>query len=145
MSIRLVREFEVSLERSRAWEHLERIEAWPSWARHISSIELDPPGALTGATSGVIRLKGGVRSTFRMTRLEPPDRWLWVGDFLWLTVHYDHVFEEFGPNSTRIRFVVEVEGLGSSTLGRVFRAIYARNLDRAIPNLVREMEGLTGF
>jgi hypothetical protein len=75
-----------------------------------------------------------------MTRLEPPDRWLWVGSFLWLTVRYDHVLEALAPDSTRIRFVVEVEGAGAGSLGRLFRAVYARNLDRAIPNLVREMQ-----
>jgi hypothetical protein len=140
--IRLEREITVRLARNQAWDHLARVESWPSWAGHISSIHLDPPGTLTPETAGVIRLRGGVRSTFRMRLLEPPDRWLWVGNFLWLSVRYDHVFEEIVPDSTRIRFLVEVEGAGAGSLGRVFRAIYARNLDRAIPNLVREMEAL---
>ena len=98
------------VSRAQAWEHLERVTEWPSWAHHISSIELEPEGALSTATKGVIRLKGGMRSTFRMTSLEPPDHWLWSGKFLWLTVHYDHVFEELAANTTRIRFVVEVQG-----------------------------------
>lgn len=141
MVLRLVRAFEAPVSRARAWEHLERVAQWPSWARHIASVELEPAGELTPATTGVIRLKGGVRSTFRMEHLEPPDRWLWTGRFLWLHVDYDHVFEELAPDATRIRFVVEVRGVGAGSLGRVFRAIYARNLDRAIPNLVRELEG----
>jgi hypothetical protein len=32
------------------------------------------------------------------------------------------------------------EGFGAGVFGRVFAAIYARNLDRAIPSLVRELE-----
>ena len=140
----LVRTFEVDLDRTRAWDHLARVEEWPSWARHIRSVTLDPPGELTPATAGTIRLRGGIRSTFRMVRLDPPDGWLWVGGFLWLTVRYDHVFEELDGCRTRIRFVVEVEGVGAGSLGRLFAAIYARNLDRAIPNLIRELEAVGG-
>lgn len=142
MVVRLTREFTVAVPRDRAWEHLERVESWPRWARHIVSVETDPPGALTSSTVGVIRLKGGLRSTFRMRHLDPPHHWLWIGGFLWLTVRYDHTFEELDADSTRIRFDVEVHGPASGSLGRLFRAIYARNLDRAIPNLVREMTAL---
>lgn len=140
--IRLVRSFEVGLDRLRAWDHLARVEEWPSWARHIRAVTLNPPGDLTAETVGTIRLGGGLRSTFRMRRLDPPHGWLWVGGFLWLTVRYDHIFEELEERGTRIRFIVDVEGFGAGSLGRLFAAIYARNLDRAIPNLIREMEAV---
>ena len=138
MTTRLTRSFEVALDRARAWDHLARVEEWPSWARHIRSVTLEPPGKLTAETAGTIRLRGGIRSTFRMHRLDPPRGWMWVGGFLWLTVRYDHVFEEL-EDCTRIHFVVDVEGFGAGSLGRLFAAIYARNLDRAIENLVAEL------
>jgi len=140
--IRLVRAFEVDVPAARAWAHLARVERWPSWAGHIRSVTLEPPGELSPRTTGVIRLAGGMRSTFRMTRLDPPRSWLWTGRFLWLTVHYDHRFEPLTPERTRVQFVVEVTGVGAGTLGRLFRAIYARNLDRAIPALIAELEAL---
>jgi hypothetical protein len=57
-----------------------------------------------------------------------------------MTVHYDHQFNKAGPQELEIRFVLDGEGLGAGVFGRVFAAIYARNLDRAIPRLVRELE-----
>jgi hypothetical protein len=133
------RDFIVDAPLAAAWDHLARVEAWPSWARHIRQIRLDPPGPLTAGSRGVIRLKGGIRSTFRMTELDPPRSWKWAGPFLWVTVHYDHRFEPAGERRTRLVFVVEAEGLGASVVGRLFGALYARNLDRAIPNLVAEV------
>ncbi len=141
MKTLLTREFEVAAPPEQAWSHLARIEEWPTWARHIRSIEVDPTGALSLETTGVIRLTNGVRSTFRMTRLDPGRSWVWEGGFLWMNVRYDHVFEPTEGGGTRIRFVVEGEGFGQNTLGRLFAAIYARNLDRAIPNLIEELRG----
>ena len=63
-----------------------------------------------------------------------------MGRCLWLTVHYDHQFSRAGPDETEGRFVLDGEGFGVGLFGRVFAAIYARSLDRAIPNLVNEIE-----
>ena len=38
----------VALER--AWAHLEKVEQWPSWARHIERIDLRPSGPLGPAS-----------------------------------------------------------------------------------------------
>ena len=137
--IELVRRtFEVDASIEQAWAHLARVEAWPSWAKHIKAVTLSPPGALTAASEGQFRLKGGARSTFRVEEFEPPRRWRWTGRFLSVRVHYDHWFaEELGR--TRLTWIVDAEGTGAGTLGRVFGAIYARNLDRAIPHLQAEL------
>ena len=134
------REFDVSAGLEHCWEHLARVEAWPSWARHIRSVELTPPGGLTAASRGSIRLTNGIRSSFAMSAFQPGERWEWTGRFLWLRVRYDHAFERLAGDRTRIVFDVDVEGLGANTLGRVFARIYSANLDRAIPNLVAEIE-----
>jgi hypothetical protein len=135
------REFEVPVSSSRAWDHLARIESWPSWAKHIREVEVDPPGPLTSHTSGIIRLTNGITSRFVMTDLGPPRHWTWEGKFLWMRIRYDHGFEALALDRTRIRFQVFVGGLGQATLGRLFARIYAKNLDRAIPNLVAELSG----
>ena len=67
--------------------------------------------------------------------------WKWAGPFLWLQVEYDHRFEAVEGGRTRLTFVVDGAGFGVSVLGRVFARVYNRNLDRAIPNLVGEMQG----
>ncbi len=59
-----------------------------------------------------------------------------------MTVHYDHRFRIAGEGETEISFVVDAEGFGAGVLGRLFGAIYKQNLEKAIPNLIVELEGM---
>lgn len=136
----LERRFRVRAPLERAWSHLERVEQWPSWARHIRRIDLQPPGPLRSDSAGALVLTNGIRSTFRMEQLNLGENWKWEGPFLWISVHYDHRFAHAGPDEAEIAFVLDGEGFGAAVFGRLFAAIYARNLDRAIPNLIREIE-----
>lgn len=130
------RSFEVGLGLEDAWRQLQRIEDWPQWAGHITKVEHEPAGPLGPASSGRIHLRGGPRSTFRMVAFEPYRHWAWTGPFLWLRVHYDHRFEPVDGDRTRLTWLVEGEGPGAGVVGRPFAAVYARNLDRAIPRFV---------
>jgi hypothetical protein len=136
------RSFEVDLSVDAAWRHLAHVTGWPSWARHIRRIDVNPPGALTAASVGIIHLTNGVKSTFRVTTFDPPRRWTWAGRFLWLDVCYDHEFEPIGKRKSRLVWSVIVTGWGSSTLGRLFAFAYRRDLDRAIPRLVMDVRGI---
>ncbi len=133
------REFEVSVGAERAWRHLSKVAAWPSWAHHIRSIEVKPTGELGLGSRGHIRLRNGVRSTFEVVEFNPHSNWTWVGPFLWLNVRYDHQFLSLGGERTRPTWVVEADGVGVSILGRLFAAIYRGSMERAIPLLVEEM------
>jgi hypothetical protein len=138
--LRLIhREFVVDAPLHIAWQHLAQVERWPSWARHITSVELDPPGDLTRQSGGAFRLRNGIRSTFKMVALNPLKSWKWVGPFLWITVHYDHIFEPIDDQHTRLTWLVDAEGFAASIFGRLYAAIYNRNLDRAIPSLIAEI------
>jgi len=136
----LERDFVVTASLEEAWDHLARVEEWPSWAQHIKSARLKPRGELSSTSQGVFILAGGVRSSFRMTEWDPPRRWVWVGSFLWLTVEYVHSFEPVDPEHTRLIWTVNAKGFGISTLGRLFARIYNSNLNRAIPLLIAELE-----
>jgi hypothetical protein len=57
----LRRDFTVELSLEEAWRHLGRVEQWPSWARHIVRIELQPPGELGLGSTGLIHLKTPVK------------------------------------------------------------------------------------
>jgi hypothetical protein len=133
------REFVVDVSLEQAWNHLASVESWPSWAKHITRVTLRPAGALTDHSAGTLRLVGGARSTFRMEAFQPLARWQWVGRFLTVDVHYDHRFKAIDQDHTRLVWTVEADGPGTGSLGRVFGAIYARNLDKAIPNLQAEL------
>ncbi len=136
----LERRFRVRVPLETAWRHLEKVEQWPTWARHIRRIDLQPSGPLRADSTGALVLTNGIRATFRMEELNPGANWKWGGPFLWIRVHYDHQFTPTGPEEAEIRFVLDGEGVGAGVFGRLFAAIYARNLDRAIPNLIREIE-----
>jgi hypothetical protein len=137
----LERRFNVGVPIEKAWAHLEKVERWPNWARHIRRVDMRPPSPLSPESEGTIQLTSGIRSTFKVEELNAGRNWKWVGPFLWLAVHYDHQFREIGPEKTEVAFVLDGEGLGVGLFGRVFAAIYARNLDRAIPRLIQELEG----
>ena len=135
----LRREFTVNAPLEASWQHLARVEEWPSWAKHIRRVELTPSRPFAADSEGVIYLSNGVRSAFRMTEFSPPRNWKWVGRFLWLTVHYDHRFEPVDLRTTKLTWVVEAEGFGVSVFGRLFAKVYNSNLDRAIPLLVEQL------
>jgi carbon monoxide dehydrogenase subunit G len=134
------RTFTVDAPLAAAWQHLAEVERWPSWATHIKHVELAPKGELTLRSKGSFHLKNGITSQFRMTEIKPPHSWTWGGPFLWLTVHYDHLFEAVDGHHTRLTWVVGAEGFGVAVFGRLFAAIYNRNLDRAIPHLIDEIK-----
>ena len=135
----LRREFTVELPVEKAWQYLARVEQWPSWARHIKQVAVQPPGELGPASTGRMLLTNGLKPVWTVTEFNPYRNWKWVGGFLWLTVYYDHHFEEISSTQTKVTFVVEAKGFGVSVLGRLFAMVYRKSLDRAIPLLVAEM------
>jgi len=139
----LRREFTVQLPLEQAWQHLARLEEWPSWARHIRHIKAEPPGELSATSKGSLHLRNGIKPCFQVTEFNPHRNWKWVGGFLWATVHYDHFFEELKPTQTKLTWIVEAEGFAISVIGRLFAKIYSKDLDKAIPLLVREMNATT--
>jgi hypothetical protein len=138
------REFTVDVPLQRAWDHLANVEAWTTWAGHIKHVTLDPAGPLTDHSIGSFRLAGGIRSKFHMEDYEPPTRWQWVGRFHTVDDRYDPRFAPIDEGHTRFVWTVTADGPGEGSLGRVFGAIYARNLDKAIPNLQRELHSTSG-
>ncbi|MFO1096038.1 MAG: SRPBCC family protein [Planctomycetaceae bacterium] len=137
------REFTVNVGLEQAWDHLARIEQWPSWAPHIKRIELEPSGKLKPRSQGVIHLTNGMKPVFRVTAFHRPQSWKWVGGFLWVRVHYDHQFEALNGAHTKLVWMIEAEGFGATILGRPFALKYRRHLERAIPRLIREMNART--
>ena len=65
------RELTVDAPLETAWDHLAQVEAWPSWARHIRSVALEPPGPMGPASSGSFRLANGVKSDFNWLNSTP--------------------------------------------------------------------------
>jgi hypothetical protein len=74
-----------------------------------------------------------------MVEFNPPHNWKWVGPFLWLRIEYDHRFNAIDELRTRLTWIVRAGGVGVALFGRLFGMIYNRNLNRAVPSLVAEM------
>ena len=135
----------MELPRANAWQHLAGVEQWPSWAKHITHVHVEPAGELGADSSGVVHLSNGIKSAFKMTQFNPHRNWMWTGRFLWLTIRYDHVFEELTGQQTRLIWIVQGEGFGVSVFGKLFAKIYKKNLDKAIPALIEEMNRHSGI
>jgi Polyketide cyclase / dehydrase and lipid transport len=136
------RAFVVDVPLETAWHHLARVQAWPSWAKHIKAVELTPPGEVTSQSTGVLHLRNGLATTFQMREFRPFEHWKWVGPLLWLTIYYDHTFMALTSQQTRLTFLVAVEGWGVPFFGRLFAAVYNRSLNIAIPHLIAELNAL---
>lgn len=135
----LRREFTVNVPLETAWQHLARIDQWPTWAKHIKQVKLSPEDELGPESMGAFRLSNGFKSAFTMAEFNPPRNWKWVGNFLWLTIHYDHIFQELNPRQTKLTWIVEGVGFGVSVFGKLFASIYNQNLDHAVPLLIDEL------
>jgi hypothetical protein len=87
-------------------------------------------------------LKPAVPTTFRMTAFDAPHSWSWRGKLMGTTLDYDHRIEAFADRGVRITFTIDGSGATSGVIGPVFALVYSRILDRAIPNLVDELDAL---
>src|SRR5438105_54614 len=72
MNVSIRREFVVDAPLERAWQHLARIEAWPSWAKHIKSVTVESPGELSPSTVAVFHLAYGIKARFAVSEFVPP-------------------------------------------------------------------------
>jgi uncharacterized membrane protein len=124
------------------WNHLAGIEEWPSWAKHIRSVVKSPPGPISSDSQGTLKLSNGVRTSFQMIEFDPPRHWKWAGSFLGSQVIYDHIFSQNEPGQTTVRFTVDVDGGAGALLRGIFGRIYRKNLARAVPLLVQEIEAV---
>ena len=111
------------------WDRLTDLDSWPTWAHHIRRIDSDGRPELNEPAR--LRLKNGTSARVTTTRLDPGRSFYWAGKFLWMDLGYDHIVEPESGGS-RVTFVLEGGGFGVGSLGKVFTAVYARNLDRAI-------------
>ena len=114
------RDFIVDASIEIAWAHFAKIEQWPSWARHIKDVKLVPPGDICPTSTGSLKLTNGIESEFRVTEFQLHQNWKWRGPFLWMRIDYDHRFEPLENSKTKFTWIIKGEGIGSSTIGRVF-------------------------
>lgn len=138
----LSRTFVVQAAPAEAWESMVAAESWPTWARHIARVELAPPGRVGPATRAKIVLTNRTTARVAVVAYDEGHRFRWDGRFLWLGIAYDHILEPADGGGTTITFTVAAAGRGAGSIGRVFAAIYARHLDRAIPRLRAQLDSL---
>ena len=131
----LERTFAVEAAADRAWAELVAAEQWPRWARHLRSVQVTPPGPVGPGSSATLKLKNRTKASVHVTEFEDGRRFRWEGSFLWLGLGYDHLVTTDEMGRVTITFTVDAAGLGVKLIGPLFAGVYARNLDRAIPQL----------
>lgn len=127
--------FEVPLPLADAWAALADVESWPTWAPHIRSVVLTPPGPVGPTTAGVFRFSPVGRSRFAMTSFDRPRSWTWTGRAMGVDIDYEHRFEPVSETSTRLVWVVRSRG-PAGLRARLFAVVYSRLIDRAWPRFV---------
>ena len=75
-----------------------------------------------------------------MIEFERLQHWKWAGRLFGSQILYDHVFSQVEPGQTAIRFTVDITGRLGVLIGGIFGRIYRKNLERAVPLLVRQIE-----
>jgi len=76
-----------------------------------------------------------------MIEFEPQRHWKWAGSFLGSQILYNHIFSQDESGQTTIRFTVDASGGPGALFRGIFGRIYRKNLERAVPLLVQEIEG----
>jgi polyketide cyclase/dehydrase/lipid transport protein len=127
------------------WDHLAKLEQWPSWAAHIARMEPTPPGELTPETQVVLHMKVGIRTKMAVTEYDAPRRWMWEGKSFGTITRFEHALEPVGDRSTRIWFTAWMGGPLSGPAGWGFGTMMRRYLARALPNLKAEIETTNGM
>lgn len=135
----LVSSVEVDADVSKAWEHLIEPARWPSWAKHIKRVDMEPQGRARIGSKGRVRLRNGTSARQQVVEINELRNWRWDGRFLGMRLIYDHAFGPTPSGGTRITFTVDADGPGVGTIGRLFGRLYARNLARSLPNLEAEL------
>ncbi len=75
-----------------------------------------------------------------MIEFDPPRHWKWAGSFLGAQILYDHIFAQKESGQTLVRFTVDVSGGFGVLIRGIFGSVYRRNLGRAVPLLIGEIE-----
>jgi Polyketide cyclase / dehydrase and lipid transport len=127
------RVFTVELPPDRSWQTLADLDAWPTWAPHIRSVSLSPPGPLGPASRGRFHFSPVGTGDFEMVAWDPPRAWTWTGRALGVPIRYVHVFEPVGAHRTELRWRVELSRGRRGLRARLLAAVYARLIDRAWP------------
>lgn len=124
------------------WNYVADVEKWPSWSKHIRSIEKLSPGPLSIGTQCKISFSNGMSSTFQVLEFNPMRNWKWAGHILWLTVGTNLIFEPVDDRRTRLTWSWGCRGLGESTIGRILALIVSKQWKRSSSLLTAEMEAV---
>ena len=139
----LRRDFTVEASLDRAWQELSDVATWPRWAPHLRRATVEPAGPVGPTSVGRLTFRPIGSSRFQVTSYVEGARWEWIGKVLRLTIRYDHRFVEEGGR-TRLTWTVAEDSTRRSIRGRLFAAMYARLVDRAIPRLQARLASTKG-
>jgi Polyketide cyclase / dehydrase and lipid transport len=141
MKKRVATSFVLPMRVDEVWGHLIDPSEWPNWARHMERVDMQPPGLLALKSRGTVHLKNGISPRFTVTEFVPREHWTWSGSVLGLRIHYLHAVVPETDSSTKVNFEVSTGGVLDPVLGWYFARIYRGLLGKAVPRLIRFLEG----
>ncbi len=77
----------IAAEPAAAWSLLTDLDRWRDWGPSVRGATLDEPGRFESGATGQVTTVVGIRLPFRLTDVDPGQRWAWRVAGIPATVH----------------------------------------------------------
>ena len=126
--------------RESVWRVLSDVVAWPDWLSTVDSVQALDASDLHIGFRYVVRQPGLRPTTWVVTQLDPPDRFVWQARSPGLSMVAEHIIEEDSPGECNVTLRFSFAGLLGVPLGRLLRSITQQYLGREAACLKGEAE-----
>ena len=130
----------IAAPRDAVWRALSDVTAWPDWLPTVVKVEpLDGQGLSLGARF-VIQQPKLRPTTWVVSELQQPRRFVWVARAPGLKMIAEHTVEDDVPAKSTVILRFSFTGLLGGIIGRVFHAITKRYLAQEAASLKQTVE-----
>jgi carbon monoxide dehydrogenase subunit G len=130
----------IAAPRDAVWRVLSEVTAWPDWLPTVVKVEpLDGQGLSLGSRFVVQQPK--LRpTTWVVSEVQQPRRFVWVARSPGLTMIAEHTVEADAQARSNVILRFSFSGLIGGIIGRVFRSVTKRYLEQEAASLKQRVE-----
>jgi uncharacterized membrane protein len=126
------------------WSVYSDVVHWSEWTESVTSVELDPAGALAVGSRATIKQPRLPRVEWTVTALEPGREWVWENKSPGATSVAAHSVRADGESRTHVELWIDQRGVIGRAIGLLVRKMTRRYLRMEAEGLKRRSESLTG-
>jgi len=124
-----------------AWRVLADVAAWPEWLPTVHSVQPLDGNPLSVGFRYVVRQPKLRPTTWIVTELERPRRFVWQARSPGLLMVAEHTIEESSPGASNVNLRFSFTGVLGTLIGRLFRSITQQYLAQEVASLKLKVEG----